>query len=948
MFFYRSARFGGPIPWGILGGMKKKQILLSALFLLIGLPSLAFGNPYQGGGSEDVLTIFSRMSVEEKIGQLFMVTFQGKDLTPASDIYQLIAGSHIGGILLKRENANWRSGEGEAAAVLALSNGLQQIEADSASAENAATGSEYIPLFLALPAGEDGYPTAQLPTELSDLASEMSIGATWQPSLARETGSILGKELALIGINMYMGPSLDVLEFPHPGTTGDLGSHTFGGDPFWVGQMGQAYVLGIQEGSGRKVAVIATHFPGIGASDRSPEEEVATIRKALQDLQSIDLAPFAKVAASAPGIMGIADGFMVSHIRYQGLQGDIRTSTRPVSLDPQALSLVMSLPEFTAWREGGGITVSSFLGAQSMRKFYETTGQTYSNKGVALNAFQAGNDILQISNFASVEGQTELQATVDTIKYFQGQYESNPEFAGRVDQAVLRILALKKRLYPDFSISSVLKPDAGLAKLKSDSGTALEICKAAATQISPNPVSTGGTVVEPPTSADRILVLTDSRPITPCPSCATELDIAPTAFADTILRMYGPGASGLITPTRIKSYSFKDLYGWLQGVDLPDLEIALANSTVIVALIRTPSPNAPESSAFQTLLADRAALVSKKTIVVFALGAPYYMDSTEITKVDEYYALYSKNPSCIEVGARILFGDLTPIGASPVNVDGIDYNLLNVLSPDPDQTIQISVSPSGAPASTATPTGSPTQTQTISPTPIGFSLGDQITFTAGPILDHNRHIVPDGTDLTFQIDFPGEDIPRLLLGAKIINGMAQADYVLNRQGVVQVSAVSEPAKNSTIIQLAVGEVPGFVTQLAPTEKLETPSPEISPTATNPGTITGNGGKNRAGWDTLFAMMLILGACSAAVLFLAGRYGFAAGRWRIMLSSLIGGLAGYDLIALGFSGADNAAAGGGPWLSVWIGTIGAVLGAVLAWASIKWKTEIDSGLRRLFQ
>ena len=39
------------------------------------------------------------------------------------------------------------------------------------------------------------------------------------------------------------------------------------------------------EGSGRKVAVIATHFPGIGASDRSPEEEVATIRKAMDDLR---------------------------------------------------------------------------------------------------------------------------------------------------------------------------------------------------------------------------------------------------------------------------------------------------------------------------------------------------------------------------------------------------------------------------------------------------------------------------------------------------------------------------------------------------------------------------------------------------------------------------------------------------------------------------------------
>ncbi|MGB7537924.1 MAG: glycoside hydrolase family 3 N-terminal domain-containing protein [Anaerolineales bacterium] len=930
--------------------MKRNHILLSALFFVIGLPSLAFGRPDQAGVSEDVLAIFNRLTVEEKIGQLFMVTFQGKDTTPTSDIYQLISGSHIGGILLKRENGNWRSGEGEAAAVLALSNGLQQIEADSALAEGATNGTEYVPLFLALPGGEDGYPTAQLATELSDLTSEMSIGATWQPSLAQATGDILGRELALLGINMYLGPSLDVLESPNPGTTGDLGAHTFGGDPFWVGKMGQSYILGIQEGSARKVAVIATHFPGIGASNRSPEEEVATIRKALQDLQLIDLAPFARVATSAPGIPGIADGFMVSHIRYQGLQGDIRTSTRPVSLDPQALSLVMALPEFTSWRNGGGITVSSSLGAQSMRKFYEATGQTYSNKGVALNAFQAGNDILQISNFASVEGQTELQATIETINYFQGQYDTNPEFAGKVDQAVLRILALKKRLYPDFSISSVLKTDTGLARLKSDSGTSAEICKAGATQISPDPQSTGGTAIEPPTSADRIVVLTDSRTVTPCPSCAAEQDIAATAFADTILRLYGPGASGLIAPTRIQSYSFKDLYGYLQGVNLPDLEIALANSTVIVALIQMPSPNAPESNAFQTLLAERAALIRNKDIFVFALGAPYYLDSTEISKVTAYYALYSKHPSCIEVGTRILLGDITPASASPVNIEGVDYDLLTALSPDPNQVIQISVGLYGASSSTTTPNGSVTQqTQTVSPTPIGFTLGDHITFTAGPILDHNLHIVPDGTSLRFQIDFPGEDIPPLLLDAVTVNGMAQADYVLNRQGVVQVSAISEPAKNSTIIRLAVGEEPGFVTKLAPTEIPETTStPEITPTATNTGTLSGNGNKARGGWDTLFVMILILGTSFPAILYLISRFGLGASRWRILLGSLVGGLAGYDLVVIGFFGASGTAVWGGRWLSVWIGAAGTILGAVLAWVSIRWKTEIETGLRRLFQ
>jgi beta-N-acetylhexosaminidase len=928
--------------------MKRKSIILSAIFLVIGLPSLAFGNPYQGGFPEDVQKLFNRMTTEEKIGQLFMVTFQGRDISATSDIYQLISGSHIGGILLKRENGNWRSGAGESAAVLALSNGLQQIEADSALAEGAASGKEFIPLFLAIPGGGDGYPDTQLATELSDIPSEMSIGATWQSGYAEATGRILGRELAVLGINMYLGPSLDVLEVPNPGTTGDLGARTFGGDPFWVGKMGHAYILGIQEGSARRVAVIATHYPGIGASDRSPEEEVATIRKAMQDLRLIDLAPFAEVARSAPGgELGTADGFMVSHIRYQGLQGNIRTSTRPVSLDPQALSLLMALPEFTAWRDGGGITVSSSLGAQSMRKFYEATGRTYSNKDVAYNAFQAGNDVLQISNLASLEGQTELQAAVDTIKYFQQSYENNSDFAGKVDRAVLRILALKQRLYPNFSIQSVLKSDTALSSLKPDESNTSEICKAGATQISPEPASEGGTEVEPPTSADRIVVFTDSRSMTPCPSCVAEQDLSPTTFADTLLRLYGPGAAGLIFPTRLQSYSFKDLYGYLQGVDLPDLDIAMTNASVIVALIRTPSPALPESYAFQKLLAERAALIRNKKIYVFALGAPYYLDSTEISKVNAaYYALYSKNPSCIEVGARILLGDITPVGASPVSVEGVGYDLLTELSPDPDQMIQISVGLYGAPAEPAVPGGPLTQTQTVSPTPIGFTLGDHILFTAGPILDHNQQIVPDGTGVRFLINFPEEDIGVLYLDATTLNGMAQADYELSRQGVIQVTAFSEPAKNSTIVRLAVGEQPGFITRLAPTENTdETPSPSLTPTATPGGTITENGRIAHAGWDTLIVMILILGAFFAAILFFAGRLGWTAYRWRIVLGSLVGGLAGYDLIALGVSGSQPW---GGRWLSVLAGTAGTVLGAGLAWASIRWRKELARITRLLFE
>ncbi len=213
---------------------------------------------------------------------------------------------------------------------------------------------------------------------------------------------------------------------------------------------------------------------------------------------------------------------------------------------------------------------------------------TFSYRGVALAAFQAGNDILQLADFQPTDSEGELQSVVDTIKYFQQQYQVDNDFASKVDQAVLRILALKTRLYPDFSIATVQGSQDGLSGLKQDSALDSENCKAGVTQISPNPKTPGATAVEPPTSADRIVVLTDSRNIVPCPSCAQEADLSPTEMAQTILRLYGPGASGLIAATRIQSYTFKDLYSYLQGVPSPDLETALKSATVILALVRSP------------------------------------------------------------------------------------------------------------------------------------------------------------------------------------------------------------------------------------------------------------------------------------------------------------------------------------------------------------------------
>ena len=158
---------------------------------------------------------------------------------------------------------------------------------------------------------------------------------------------------------------------------------------------------------------------------------------------------------------------------------------------------------------------------------------------------------------------------------------------------------------------------------------------------------------------------------------------------------------------------------------------------------------------------------------------------------------------------------------------------------------------------------------------------------------------------------------------------------------MQVSAVSEPAKNSTIIQLMVGTQPGYIQTVEPTNSPES-TPTVTATPTQPASGNGDGNAaNRAGWDTLISLLLVLGAFSAAVAVLTHQPTLAAFRLRILLGCLVGGLAGYDLTAIGLAGRDGAAVWGGRWISVAAGMIGGILGAILGWASVRWKKRKTS-------
>ena len=219
---------------------------------------------------DEVARLMERMSSADKVGQLFLVTFPGAAVTDDDIITELIRDYHVGGVALLPDNDNVINAGDTLAQVTTLIGQLQQVAWDATQpvtetlTEEETPPGPFIPLFIAVNHEGNGMPFTTIVSGTTPLPSEMALGATWNLSHTETIGQIVGQELPALGINMLLGPSLDVLENPRPESAGDLGVRAFGGEPFWVGQMGQAYIRGVHAGSSGQVAVVAKHFPGLG------------------------------------------------------------------------------------------------------------------------------------------------------------------------------------------------------------------------------------------------------------------------------------------------------------------------------------------------------------------------------------------------------------------------------------------------------------------------------------------------------------------------------------------------------------------------------------------------------------------------------------------------------------------------------------------------------------
>lgn len=186
------------------------------------------------------------------------------------------------------------------------------------------------------------------------------------------TGQLLGEEMLALGINVDLAPVVDVVQGPNP----VLVDRHLGGDPELVGELGSAFLRGLQQAG---VIAVPKHFPGHGRSTTDPHGAVTRIAAPIEDLGAVDFLPFETVIAAG------AAALLVGHPIYEAIDPSL-----PASLSPEVLALLRDRFGFA------GVAITDSLSMAGVAAGREPGD-------LAVLALAAGEDLLLVVNPAQVE-----------------------------------------------------------------------------------------------------------------------------------------------------------------------------------------------------------------------------------------------------------------------------------------------------------------------------------------------------------------------------------------------------------------------------------------------------------------------------------------------------------------------------------------------------------------
>ena len=365
---------------------------------------------------KSVETIVSRMSTDEKIGQILMPSFriwrdypeeEAQNVTVLNDeIRAMIGDYHLGGVDLFAENSV------DISQLVYLTYDMQHSAIDAGN----------LPLLIATDQEGGNVSRAKFGTLFS---GNMALGASGNTEYAKTAGEIIGKELDALGINCNFAPDADVNSNEKNPI---IGIRAFSGDPETASKMSIAMAEGFESSN---VVSCAKHFPGHGDTSTDTHTGISSVSKDYAEWLATDGKPFYDIINTNTTNM-----IMTAHLQYPGL--DNTTYYSSIVDEEIVLPATMSKTILTDILKGDfgfeGVIVTDAMNMGAIEKYFGINEAT-------IKSIEAGADIVLMSvNPVCAEDRGKLDSLFADIKKALADGRISEE---RLNDAVTRVVKLK-------------------------------------------------------------------------------------------------------------------------------------------------------------------------------------------------------------------------------------------------------------------------------------------------------------------------------------------------------------------------------------------------------------------------------------------------------------------------------------------------------------------------
>lgn len=566
-----------------------------------------------------------KLSLEEKVGQMFMIQVRAEFMNAASPEYQQLRDAlhryHIGSIVVTVPYASPFVYRQPPYAMAELLNSLQR-DSD-------------LPLIVA--ADFERGPSMRL-TNATPFPAAMAFGAAGNIRYVEDFARISAEESRAVGVQWNLFPVADVNSNP---ANPIINTRSFGEDPAQVSQYVAAYIRVARESG---LLTTAKHFPGHGDTDTDTHLNIARINGDKQHLENIEFPPFR--AAIGAGV----DSVMVEHELVPALDPDPQ---HPASMSRPII-------EGTLRGELGfkGLVIPDAMDMNAFSKLFVNSGTAAEGTAV-VEAIKAGEDMIVMPFNLDLAYNAVLSAA------HSGEI---PE--SRIDASVSRILAAKAsvglnraRLVDIDALRDLIATPAHVAEAQeiADSAVTLvrdngHILPLRAEQGTKAPALTYGQVWE---AGTRLLVVIFSDDMRTNSGQHLEEQIR-ARVPDADIQFVDSRVATALTPMLVQ-----------KAARAEKVVVAIYIVPTWAKLVRVGGELKNSVSMGDAAAGAMRAILDQardKTAVV-SLGSPYLLG--EFPDIQTYFCTYS-NVSSSEISAvKALFGEIPFRGNLPVTIPGI-------------------------------------------------------------------------------------------------------------------------------------------------------------------------------------------------------------------------------------------------------------------------------------